>query len=183
MNKPWQSIVQPVESVDREGRTASKSDQSPLKLRLLTISCTQISCKARIFLYFCVTINFRGMRYLRSTFYAKKGQAVKVNFDQPSKIMLMSDRDFKKYRDNSGTITYWGGYHTESPVTFAIPSAGTWHVIVELGWNDQKKVQASVDLLDELPESMRRISAPEDEERAEEAPSEQETQEAEETNA
>lgn len=112
------------------------------------------------------------MRYLRSTFYAKKGQAAKVTFDQSAKIMLMPDRDFKKYRNNSGSITYWGGHQAESPVIFEIPSPGTWHVIVELGWYEKKNIQAQVELLDELPESMRRLNAP-DQESEEEAPEEE----------
>lgn len=120
------------------------------------------------------------MRYLRSTFYAKKGQAAKVTFDSPTKIMLMSDRDFKKYRDNSGSITYWGGNQTQSPVILEIPSAGTWHVIIELGWYEKKKIKADVELLDELPENMRRLSSP-DNDRNIEAPEEEEAPEEAET--
>lgn len=119
------------------------------------------------------------MRYLRSTFYAKKGQAAKVTFDLPAKIMLMPDRDFKKYRNNSGAITYWGGHQTESPVVFEIPSPGTWHVIVELGWYEKKNIKARVDLLDELPESMRKLNAPIEENS--EAPEEEATTEETET--
>jgi hypothetical protein len=107
------------------------------------------------------------MRYLRTSFYAKKGQAVKVTFDQPAKIMLMSDRDFKKYKNNSGTISYQGGLVKESPLVLEISSAGTWHVIVELGWYDKKQIDASVDLLNELPPEyrpVREIDAPGDEE-------------------
>ena len=97
------------------------------------------------------------MRYLRSSFYAKKGQAVKVTFDQPAKILLLSDRNFKKYKNNSGTITYQGGFVEESPLVLEIESAGTWHVIIELGWYDKKDIAASVDLMDVLPPEYRTV--------------------------
>lgn len=97
------------------------------------------------------------MRYLRSSFYAKKGQAVKVTFDQPAKILLLSDRNFKKYKNNSGTITYQGGFVEEPPLVMEIESAGTWHVIIELGWYDKKDIMASVDLMDALPPEYRKV--------------------------
>lgn len=108
------------------------------------------------------------MRYLRSTFSAYKGQAVKINFSKPAKVMLMSDSSFEKYRSNSGTITYWGGIKEagESPVHLEIPNNGKWHVIIELGKFTGEEMNGSVEMLSELPEHLRpvrELEAPEGE--------------------
>jgi hypothetical protein len=107
------------------------------------------------------------MRYLRSTFSALKGQAAKVNFDQPCKIMLMTDKEFSRYK-NHQTFTYWGGFKEESPVTINIPYRSVWHVIVELGsYRDPIPVNASVELVEaeggwEDDNSVNELEAPEE---------------------
>jgi hypothetical protein len=97
------------------------------------------------------------MRYLRSSFYAKKGQAVKISFDKPAKVLLLSDRDFRKYSENSGTITYWGGNKPKGPAVLEVPSAGTWHAVIELGEFTREQMNGSVELLSELPEGFRPV--------------------------
>lgn len=99
------------------------------------------------------------MRYLRSTFSAYKGQAVKINFRKAAKVMLMSDSSFTKYRDNSGTITYWGGIKEagESPVYLEIQGNDQWHVVIELGQYTSEEMQGSAEIMQELPEHLRPV--------------------------
>lgn len=135
----------------------------------LSLACVLSSgaCDTGGFSYICVTQKNKAMRYLRSTFSAYKEQAVKINFKKAAKVMLMSDNSFKNYRDNSGTVTYWGGLKEadESPLYLEIPSNGKWHVVIELGKFTREEMDGSVEMLSELPEHLkpiREIEAAED---------------------
>ncbi len=99
------------------------------------------------------------MRYLRSTFSAYKEQAVKINFRKAAKVMLMSDSSFRNYRENSGTVTYWGGLKEadESPLYLEIPHNGKWHVVIELGKFTSEEMDGSVEMLSELPEHLKPV--------------------------
>jgi hypothetical protein len=71
------------------------------------------------------------MRYLYGKIKAHAGECLNIQFSQPTRILIMPERHFKKYRDNL-TFTYFGG-HKESPYEFTIPKAGTWVVVIEKG--------------------------------------------------
>ncbi|MEM9022688.1 MAG: DUF1883 domain-containing protein [Bacteroidota bacterium] len=83
------------------------------------------------------------MRYLHSVHKVRKGQSIEVTFDKPAKIMLISDRQFKRYT-KSISFRYRGGFLQESPFNFPAPADGKWHIVVELGgYFNYEQVQAT----------------------------------------
>lgn len=91
------------------------------------------------------------MKYLHRPFKAKKGQSVLVHFDQPTRVLLLTDREYKNYK-NCKTFRYRGGELEDSPATFDIPETGKWHIIVELGsYYHPKSITASVEILSSQP--------------------------------
>jgi len=87
------------------------------------------------------------MKFLYNSFKAKKKQIVKVTFDQPTKVKLMTSYDLNKYKQGR-THRYRGGFFEESPVYFRLPSDGIWNAVVEKGTTQNEiVVQASVNIL------------------------------------
>lgn len=71
------------------------------------------------------------MRYLRAKVKAKSGERLTVEFSEPTRVLIMTDNEFKKYK-NHNTFTYFGG-EKESPFEFTIPKSTSWNVVVEKG--------------------------------------------------
>lgn len=55
-----------------------------------------------------------------------------VTFSQSTNIFLMTEVNFKKYKDGS-SYRRMGGEYKKSPVEFTAPYDGTWHVVIEKG--------------------------------------------------
>lgn len=55
-----------------------------------------------------------------------------VTIDRQANVHLLDEYNFQRYRRREG-FTYLGGHYTQSPVYIAIPHAGRWHVVVDLG--------------------------------------------------
>lgn len=86
------------------------------------------------------------MKYLHQAFKAKKGNHVIVSFSEPTRVMLIGDYDYKKYKDHK-TYNYRGGDLQESPHDFEIPNDGRWHVVIERGsYYNPKNIVASVEV-------------------------------------
>ncbi len=87
------------------------------------------------------------MKYLHRVFTAKKGTRVVVHFSEPTRVMLLSDMEYKNYKEHS-TYRYRGGDLVESPHEFEIPSDGTWHVVIEKGgYFNPRPVTGSVEVI------------------------------------
>lgn len=71
------------------------------------------------------------MRFLYGKVKAQVGHIVKVEFSEPTRVLIMTEREFEKYKNNL-TFTYYGG-QKDSPYEFTIPKSGTWYVVVEKG--------------------------------------------------
>ncbi len=72
------------------------------------------------------------MNFLHTDFDAYPGDVVLVTFDHQANVMLLDDHAFSAYR-SGGSFEYTGGWATRSPVQLRPPSAGHWHVVVDLG--------------------------------------------------
>ena len=72
------------------------------------------------------------MRFLHGKVKAFKGQTIEVSFSRPTRVLVMSQKNFEKYRNNL-TFTYYGGQKEESPYNFSAPVSGEWYVVVEKG--------------------------------------------------
>jgi len=87
------------------------------------------------------------MRYLQQSFKADKGIRVQVTFDRPTRILLLSRNEYKKYK-GSASFTYYGGEAKDSPKIITVPKAGLWYVVVEIGgYHENGSYNASVALL------------------------------------
>jgi hypothetical protein len=73
------------------------------------------------------------------------GEMVEVTLSVAANIRLMDNSNFSNYR-NGSAHRYVGGHATRSPVRLAIPSAGHWHVAIDLGGHSGS-VRAGVRLI------------------------------------
>lgn len=60
-------------------------------------------------------------------------------------VMLLDPVNLGRYR-NGQRFEYFGGHFTRSPARIAVPRAGHWHVVVDLG-GAGGRVEASVNVL------------------------------------
>jgi hypothetical protein len=61
-----------------------------------------------------------------------RGNVAVVKLNTAANVRLLDDANFGAYRAGRQHRTY-GGLAKESPVRLVIPSAGRWHVVVDLG--------------------------------------------------
>ena len=86
------------------------------------------------------------MRFLHGKAKARKGHTIKVNFSEPTRVLIMTEKNFNKYKNNL-TFTYYGGHKEESPFEFSAPKDGTWFVVVEKGtYHEPRNVTADIEL-------------------------------------
>ena len=87
------------------------------------------------------------MKYLHQILRLKKGTFLKIHFNQPTKVLLLTDYNYKKYKDHV-TYSYQGGQMEESPYIVKVPATGLWHIVIEKGgYFKPKNIVASVDLM------------------------------------
>lgn len=79
------------------------------------------------------------MRFLHGSLKAHIGDMITVQPSAPTRVLIMTDREFNKYKNNM-SFTYYGG-HKDDAYKFTIPKSGTWKVVIEKG-----TVNAPVDL-------------------------------------
>lgn len=72
------------------------------------------------------------MKFLHKPFNAKAKDRIVIEFDKPTRVLLIHSRQFEKYK-KCRTHTYRGGFSEKSPVEFTIPFDGTWHAVIEKG--------------------------------------------------
>ena len=72
-----------------------------------------------------------------------------VTLDRAANVLLMDSTNYSYYKQGQA-YHHDGGYTTESPVQFAVPRRGHWHVVVDLG-GGPGQVRASVRLLSGVP--------------------------------
>jgi hypothetical protein len=74
------------------------------------------------------------------------GEIVVVSLEgTAANVRLMDSINFSAYR-SGGQHQYFGGHATRSPVRLQVPSAGHWHVAIDLG-GYRGSVRSSVQVL------------------------------------
>ena len=102
----------------------------------------------------------------------KKGTIVKVTFDQPTKVKLMSAWNFTKYKKGK-THSYHGGHYDNSPIEFVIPADGHYNCVIEKGsFNNPKDVTGDVEIAGMAKRKRKIEAAPEPSEAPSEASAE-----------
>lgn len=72
------------------------------------------------------------MKILQQPVRVKKFQRVLVHFNKPCTIYMMTEVNFRRYKDGA-SFRRMGGKFEESPVEFVVPYDGTWHAVIEKG--------------------------------------------------
>lgn len=73
------------------------------------------------------------MKFLHTDLgYRDSGDQVEVTLSgSAANVRLLDDTNFDRYRRGQ-KHTYRGGLATRSPVRLAVPSAGRWHLVVDM---------------------------------------------------
>ena len=71
------------------------------------------------------------MRYLHGKIKANKGGKITVTISKKTRVLILTEKDFKRYKNNQ-TYTYFGGVK-EGSYDFTATKSGVWHVVVEKG--------------------------------------------------
>jgi hypothetical protein len=96
------------------------------------------------------------MRYLYQNVKTRKGETIHVELSGSTKVMVLSEKQFDKYRNNR-TFTYFGGQKNGS-YDFKSPRDGSWVVVVEKGdWKHPQNIQAKVSV---VPKEARATTPP-----------------------
>jgi len=83
------------------------------------------------------------MRYLHGKAKVNKGGKIAVTISKPTRILILSEKDFKRYKNNQ-TFTYYGGEKKDG-YEFEAPKSGFWHVVVEKGtYHKPVEIKASI---------------------------------------
>ena len=61
----------------------------------------------------------------------KRGEVVEITLTSGANVRLMSSSDFNSYK-NGRRHRYIGGLAKKSPIHLKIPSAGRWHIAVDM---------------------------------------------------
>lgn len=93
------------------------------------------------------------MQYLRCDVKAQLGDKVAVSASAATRIMVMSSRDFTRYK-NHQTFSYYG-VANERQFELDIPKSGTWVAVIEKG---SKSITGSA-AITRMPRDKARLSA------------------------
>lgn len=78
--------------------------------------------------------------------YKDDGTVIEVSLSgNAANVRLMDTINFQNYR-NGRRHSFYGGHYTSSPVKLAVPSAGNWHLAIDLG-GYRGRVNSSVRVL------------------------------------
>lgn len=71
------------------------------------------------------------MQYIHKEVNLSPGDCVSVTLDKQANVRLMSESNYQNYRSGR-RFSFHGGLAKKSPITLYAPSAGRWHVVVDL---------------------------------------------------
>jgi hypothetical protein len=75
----------------------------------------------------------------------RPGQVVQITLSLAAHVRLLDPANFDKYRTGQA-YQFFGAYMTRSPAQVRVPSAGHWHLAVDLG-GAQGTLTSSVTIL------------------------------------
>ena len=61
------------------------------------------------------------------------GAVAIVTLGTAANVRLLDDANFRSYQAGRPHRGYYMGFYRQSPVRMPVPSAGHWHVVVDLG--------------------------------------------------
>ena len=72
------------------------------------------------------------MNFLHKVLDLADGDMVEVTLNNRANVQLLDEENYQQYSQNK-LYRYHGGYGEHSPVILATPSAGRWHLVIDLG--------------------------------------------------
>ncbi len=94
------------------------------------------------------------MKFLHQPFSAKAKDKVIVQFDKPTKVMLIHENQINKYKGGR-SFQYRGGKAEKSPMEFEVPFDGVWHAVIEKGtYSRPVQVNGSAKLVKPRPQTL-----------------------------
>lgn len=70
------------------------------------------------------------MKFIHQREHLNEGDLVVIQCSQPCNIRLMSDANFRSFK-NGGRHTYHGGAFERFPARLTVPSSGFWNVTLD----------------------------------------------------
>ena len=70
------------------------------------------------------------MKFIHQREHLEEGDTVVIHCSQPCNIRLMSDANFRSFK-NGGRHTYHGGAFDKFPARIKVPSDGFWNITLE----------------------------------------------------
>ena len=70
------------------------------------------------------------MKFIHQREHLEEGDTVVIHCSQPCNIRLMSDANFRSFK-NGGRHTYHGGAFDKFPARIKVPSDGFWNVTLD----------------------------------------------------
>lgn len=89
------------------------------------------------------------MNFLHKQLDLALDAAVEVTLDHAANVQLLDDANFEQYRRGQ-PYRYYGGHADVSPVRVPAPTAGRWHLVIDLG-GGVGRVRASCRVLEPQP--------------------------------
>ena len=90
------------------------------------------------------------MKILQQAIKVKRHSRVNVSFSRPCTVYLMTEVNYKRYKEGA-SFRRLGGEFKTSPAEFIAPYDGTWHAVIEKGSHyNPKAVEGSVEVLPPL---------------------------------
>jgi len=87
------------------------------------------------------------MKFLHQPFNAKEKERIVIDFDKPTKVLMVHASQINKYKGGR-TFRYYGGYAEKSPVEFTVPFDGVWHAVIEKGtYNNPLEIKGKAKLV------------------------------------
>ena len=87
------------------------------------------------------------MKILQQPVKVKRYSRVQVHFSRPCNVYLMTEVNFKRYKDGA-SFRRLGGHFDKSPAEFIAPYDGTWHAVIEKGTHfNPKPIDGRVEIL------------------------------------
>lgn len=95
------------------------------------------------------------MKILRQAIKVKKGSRVQVHISRPATVYMMTEPNFKRYKDGA-SFKRMGGSFEKSPAEFIAPYDGLWYTVIEKGSHfSPKSIEGRVEV---LPPVLKEIS-------------------------
>ncbi len=90
------------------------------------------------------------MKILQQPIKVKRHSRVNVHFSRPCTVYLMTEVNFKRYKDGA-SFRRLGGQFDQSPAEFIAPYDGTWHAVIEKGSHfSPQPIEGRVEVLSPL---------------------------------